>query len=72
MGALNATGGIQFDGVKYTSTFVTGGSFSLDGVHPTGRRYAILANEFIEAINDKYKSNLPKVNVNSYSGVTFP
>lgn len=72
MGALNATGGIQFDGVKYTSTFVTGGSFSLDGVHPTGRGYAILANEFIEAINDKYKSNLPKVNVNSYSGVTFP
>ena len=72
MGELNATGGIQFDGVKYTSTFVTGGSFSLDGVHPTGRGYAILANEFIEAINDKYKSTLPKVNVNSYSGVTFP
>ena len=72
MGELNATGGIQFDGVKYTSTFVTGGSFSLDGVHPTGRGYAILANEFIEAINDKYKSTLPLVNVNSYSGVTFP
>lgn len=72
MGQLNATGGIQFDGVKYTSTFVTGGSFSLDGVHPTGRGYAILANDFIQAINDKYKSTLPMVNVNNYSGVTFP
>ncbi|KMQ71369.1 SGNH/GDSL hydrolase family protein [Chryseobacterium koreense] len=69
---LNATSGIQFDGVKYTATFVTGGSFSLDGVHPTGRGYAILANEFIKAINNKYGSTLPFVNVNTYSGVTFP
>lgn len=72
MGELNSTSGIQFDGVKYTATFVTGGSFSLDGVHPTGRGYAILANEFIKAINAKYSSTLPLVNVNKYSGVTFP
>lgn len=72
MGELNSTAGIQFDGVKYTATFVTGGSFSLDGVHPTGRGYAILANEFIKAINAKYSSTLPLVNVNKYSGVTFP
>ena len=72
MGELNSTAGIQFDGVKYTATFVTGGSFSLDGVHPTGRGYAILANEFIKAINAKYSTTLPLVNVNKYSGVTFP
>lgn len=69
---LSATSGIQFDGVKYTAKFVTGGSFSLDGVHPTGRGYAVLANEFIKAINIKFASNLPFVNVNSYSGVQFP
>lgn len=69
---LNSTSGIQWDGVRYTAKFVTGGSFSLDGVHPTGRGYAILANEFLKAINLKYKSNLPLVNPNSYSGVTFP
>ena len=69
---LSTASGIQWDGVKYTATFVTGGSFSLDGVHPTGRGYAIIANEFIKAINLKYRSTLPMVNVNNYSGVTFP
>ena len=69
---LSKTSGLQFDGVKYTATFVTGGTFSLDGVHLTGRGYALIGNEFIRAINQKYKSNLPMVNVNSYSGVTFP
>ena len=69
---LAKTSGIQFDGVKYTATFVTGGTFSLDGVHLTGRGYALIANEFIKAINTTYKSTLPMVNVNSYSGVKFP
>ncbi|ROI03425.1 G-D-S-L family lipolytic protein [Kaistella haifensis] len=69
---LAKTSGIQFDGVRYTATFVTGGTFSLDGVHLTGRGYALIANEFIKAINTTYKSTLPMVNVNSYSGVKFP
>lgn len=69
---LAGVSGIQFDGVKYTTAFVTGGSFSLDGVHLTGRGYAVIANEFIKAINLKYGSNLPQVSVNSYSGVKFP
>ena len=69
---LSSASGIQFDGVKYSATFVTGGSFSLDGVHLTGRGYAVIANEFIKAINAQYKSTLPQVNPNSYSGVTFP
>lgn len=72
MGELHSASGIQFDGVKYTTTFVTGGTFSLDGIHMTGRGYALIANEFIKAINSKYSSTLPQVNVNSYSGVTFP
>lgn len=69
---LATTSGIQWDGVKYTAVFVTGGSFSLDGIHPTGRGYGIIANEFIKAINEKYNSTLPYVNPNKYSGVTFP
>ena len=69
---LSGASGIQFDGVKYTATFVTGGTFSLDGVHLTGRGYALIANEFLKTINEKYGSTLPMVNVNSYSGVTFP
>lgn len=72
MEELNSKSGITWDGVKYTATFVSGGAFSLDGVHLTGRGYAIIANEFIKTINDKYKSTLPQVNPNNYSGVTFP
>jgi lysophospholipase L1-like esterase len=69
---LNFSSGIMYDGVKFTTAFVTGGTFSLDGVHLTGRGYAIIANEFIKAINQKYQSTLPQVNIYNYSGVTFP
>lgn len=69
---LSAASGLQWDGVKYNAKFVTGGAFSLDGVHLTGRGYGVIANEFIKAINAKYKSNLPLVNPNNYSGVKFP
>jgi lysophospholipase L1-like esterase len=69
---LSKSSGILYDGVKYTATFVTGGTFSLDGVHLTGRGYALIANEFMKEINAKYRSTLPMVNVNNYSGVKFP
>ena len=69
---LSSASGLQWDGVRYTASFVTGGTFSLDGVHLTGRGYALIANEFIKQINKKYKSTLPMVNVNDYDGVTFP
>lgn len=72
MKELSSQSGIQYNGVKYTATFVTGGAFSLDGVHLTGRGYAVIANEFIKAINKTYKSTLTQVNPNDYSGVKFP
>lgn len=64
--------GIIFDGVKLTSTFVSGGTFSLDGVHLTPRGYAVVANYFIAAINSYYGANIPAVNVTQYRGVVFP
>jgi hypothetical protein len=69
---LGTVSGISFDGVKYTPTFVTGGTFSLDGVHLTGRGYGLIANEFLKQINAKYGSTLPMVDINKYSGVKFP
>lgn len=72
MGELGAQSGISFDGVRYTAKFVTGGAFSLDGVHLTGRGYAVIANEFIKSINATYRSNLPQVDPNKYSGIKFP
>jgi hypothetical protein len=49
-----------------TSTFVTGGGFSLDGVHPSPRGYALIANEFFKAINATYGSNFKAVNIGEY------
>ena len=59
-------GGIFANGFTLTSAFVFGGAFSLDGVHPSPRGYAFIANKFIEAINAKYGSNLKGVNVGTY------
>ncbi|WP_298930602.1 G-D-S-L family lipolytic protein [uncultured Allomuricauda sp.] len=66
---LKANGFPQADGSVVTSTFGTGGGFSLDGVHPAPRGYAILANAFVAAINEKYGSNLPGVNPLDYTGL---
>ncbi|MET1257898.1 SGNH/GDSL hydrolase family protein [Flagellimonas sp. DF-77] len=57
------------DGSSVTTTFGTGGGFSLDGVHPSPRGYAILANAFVEAINARYGSNLPGVNPLDFTGL---
>lgn len=65
------TTGITANGYTFTSTFVTGGTFSLDGVHPSPRGYALIANKFLEAINAKYGSNLKGVNVGDYR-ILFP
>ena len=66
---LKTSGFPQSDGSTVTATFATGGGFSLDGVHPAPRGYAILANAFITAINGKYGSNLPLVNPLDYTGL---
>ena len=66
-----ANGGIPYDGGVVTSTFVTGGAYSLDGVHPTPRGYAVIANEIIERINATYNATVPKVNVGNYPTVTI-
>jgi hypothetical protein len=52
--------GVVFNTYTMTSTYVTGGAFSLDGVHPSPRGYALITNLFIDAINAKYGSTLKK------------
>jgi lysophospholipase L1-like esterase len=64
--------GMVIDGVSLGSNYISGGIFSLDGVHLTPRGYAIVANEFIKAINTQYGSNIPKASVSAYNGVKFP
>jgi len=64
--------GMAFNGITYNTQFVTGGAFSLDGIHPTQRGYALIANQIIATINAFYKSNITTLDVNKYKGVTFP
>jgi hypothetical protein len=64
--------GIVYNGVGISTTFVSGGAFSLDGVHLTPLGNAMLANEFINAINSKYGSTIPQVDASKYKGVSFP
>ncbi len=45
--------------------------FSLDGVHPNARGYAVIANEIIKTINAKYKSNLPLHNPTYFPGISI-
>jgi lysophospholipase L1-like esterase len=66
-----ATTGISANGFTVTSAFVTGGGFSLDGVHPSPRGYALIANKFLEAINLKYGSNFKGVSLGDYR-ILFP
>ena len=65
-------GGIIWDGIEMNTKFVTGGAFSLDGIHLNPRGCAVAANYYIRAINDKFGSTVPEVNIGSYPGVIFP
>lgn len=62
------TGGTVFNGRVFTTTFVTGGLFSLDGVHPSSQGQGIIANEFIKVINSKFNANFPLVDVAAIPG----
>ncbi|GAB3654345.1 SGNH/GDSL hydrolase family protein [Hymenobacter agri] len=64
--------GVVTSTVNNSTAFVSGNLFSLDGVHPTPRGYAVVANEFIRVINGFYGASVPTVNPNSYRGVMFP
>lgn len=61
-----AQGEIGVGGIVLTPTFLTGGIFSYDGVHPTNIGYAVVANAFIEAINARYNAEIPPVNLRPF------
>jgi phospholipase/lecithinase/hemolysin len=64
-----ATTGRDIGGVRLTSSFLTGGVFSYDGVHPTDLGYAVLANEWIAVINANGGSLAP-VDLGPFLGVS--
>jgi hypothetical protein len=65
-GLLNqaATTGFPVGGnIVLTNAFLTGGIFSYDGVHPTPLGNAVAANEFIRAINARFGTAIPPVDL---------
>ena len=52
-----ASTGIQFDEYVMNTNLVMGGLVSLDGVHLTGRGYALMANKILAAMDAEFGSN---------------
>jgi lysophospholipase L1-like esterase len=67
---LNTTG-ILYGSGGISSVFAQGGGFSLDGVHPTARGYAVIANEMFKVINAGFGGYIPPVDPSDYSTVFY-
>jgi lysophospholipase L1-like esterase len=66
--ANDFTGGTNINGITFKTTYVTGGLFSLDGVHPSSQAQGIIANAFLSAINSKFSAKIPLVDVSTIPG----
>ena len=69
--AADFSGGTVIDGINFTTTYVSGGLFSLDGVHPSNQAHGIVANEFIKVINSKWGAKIPLVDVGRIPGSIY-
>lgn len=61
-----AKNGRNFGGVTLTSSYLAGGMFSYDGVHPTATGYAVVADSLVQFVNANYGTSLPRVNMYPY------
>ncbi|HAC25520.1 MAG TPA: hypothetical protein DCE81_11450, partial [Cytophagales bacterium] len=69
---VTARGAVS-NGVFITPSFAPPtGAFSEDGLHPNSRGYAFTANVFIDAINAKFGSTIPRANLANYKGTGLP
>ncbi|MFY9552116.1 MAG: SGNH/GDSL hydrolase family protein, partial [Thermoanaerobaculia bacterium] len=57
-----ASEGFTIGGLTVTKSFLTGGIFSYDGVHPSAIGYGIIADEFIKAVNAAAGTDIPRPN----------
>lgn len=54
--------GLTVNGTTATTAFL-GGLFGLDGIHPTNTGYALIANQYITAINAAFKTSIQPVDI---------
>ncbi|MEX1140673.1 MAG: SGNH/GDSL hydrolase family protein [Bacteroidota bacterium] len=59
-------------GEVFTSDYLLGGLFSLDGVHPSSRGYGIVANEMLRTMNGGFGMNIPFADVSEIPGIPVP
>jgi hypothetical protein len=64
--------GYLIQGEIYSTAYITGGLFSLDGVHPSSRGHAIIANEFIKVMNARLGMSIPLVDLSRIPGIPAP
>lgn len=64
--------GIVHNGISLNMKFVSGGVVSLDGLNFNPKGNALLSNEYINAINSKYTSTIPRVEVSKFRSTIFP
>jgi lysophospholipase L1-like esterase len=64
--------GYSIAGETYTADYISGGLFSLDGVHPSSRGYAIVANQYIKTLNSSYGMSIPYVDISTIPGIPMP
>lgn len=64
--------GYNLGGIPYSTRYLFGGIFSLDGIHPSSFGQALVANEWIRVINDGYGAHLEPVSLAPFvvSGAT--
>lgn len=64
--------GIMYNGIGLNLKFVSGGTVSLDGLTLNPKGNALLTNEFIKSVNNKYNATIPLVDVTNYRSTYFP
>ncbi len=57
------TNGVLVGGVRYGTSYVSGGLFSFDGLHPSSLGQGLIANEVIRAVNAKFGASIPPVDL---------
>lgn len=64
--------GLRINGIEFNNQLIYGAFFSLDGINPSQRGAALIANEFITVMNEQYRAAIPYVSIGTVPGIKFP
>jgi lysophospholipase L1-like esterase len=64
--------GYRTAGLVFTADYISGGTFSFDGVHPSDQGSGVIANQFIAVMNSSFGWSVPLVDVSALPALTVP